>query len=360
MENIAPYFLALACSGLLPRTTLHLLEQFGGAKAVWEASEKSLLGSGLLSYHACKNFLMFRETFHIEKNLKALEACGIRGISLEDKDYPELLKHISDPPIFIFLKGDPVCLKGPCLAIVGSRNGTPLGKIQAQKLAESLAYCGFTIVSGLARGIDRAAHEGALECGKTVAVLGSGLKQIYPFEHQALAEKISRQGCVISEFPPETPPLPWNFPRRNRIISGLSLGVIVVEAREKSGALITAHFALEQGREVFAFSNSKGLLSKGTQALIEDGGKAVKELKDILEEFSYLSLPGLKKEPENQKEELSKKILETLKNKKEGSCIEELAREAKANAKEVSAALVLLETEGRISRLPGNRYISHE
>lgn len=210
-------------------------------------------------------------------------------ISLNDERYPPLLKELPDAPILLFVQGDVALLKSPQLAIVGTRHPSVNGKQMAAEFAFSLAEKGLTITSGLALGIDAESHIGALLSGKTIAVCGTGLDTIYPFSHQSLSEKIKEKGALISEFPPGEKPKSKNFPRRNRIISGLSLGVLVIEAAIRSGSLITARFAIEQGREVFAIPGSiHHPLSHGCHHLIRQGAKLVENTEDILEELSLL------------------------------------------------------------------------
>ncbi len=214
----------------------------------------------------------------------------VEVFSLTDKDYPTNLRYIYDPPSTFYVKGKILPEDNVAIAIVGSRRATYYGLKNAQSLSFELAAKGITIISGLARGIDSAAHRGALEAkGRTIAVLGSGLNIIYPRENKKLAEKISQNGAVVSEFPLDTAPHPHNFPRRNRIISGLSLGVVVIEAAKKSGALITANCALEQGREVFALPGKvDSFTSCGTHSLIKEGAKLVGSVEDIIEELEPL------------------------------------------------------------------------
>ena len=202
--------------------------------------------------------------------------------------YPRWLREIHDPPEILHVRGTLLEVDAAAVAIVGTRAATPYGLGVAGRLAEELAGCGITVVSGLAEGIDAAAHEGALKAGgRTIAVVGHGLARIYPPQHQKLADRIAESGCVLSEFPMEEKPNPWNFPKRNRIISGLSLGVVVVEAPFKSGALITARFAMEQGREVFAVPGPVySRQSEGALALIKDGARLVCGVEDILEELA--------------------------------------------------------------------------
>lgn len=228
----------------------------------------------------------------IEQDLCWAEEPGNHILFFEDPNYPSLLKEIPYPPPILFAKGNLGCLDHPKMAIVGSRNPTWRGKEIAGQISFELSKLGFTIVSGLALGIDAAAHQGALKAiGSTWAVLGNGVDVLYPKAHFQLAHKIINEGLLLSEFPLRTSPLAINFPKRNRIISGLSLGTLVVEAAEKSGSLITAKFALEQNREVFAIPGSTySPLSRGCHHLIRQGSaKLVESVKDILEEFNELS-----------------------------------------------------------------------
>lgn len=210
-----------------------------------------------------------------------------KTLSFNDADYPRNLKYIYDPPQSIYIKGEITPEDNIAIAVVGSRYASYYGLRNAEHFSFELAARGITIISGLARGVDSAAHRGALKAkGRTIAVLGSGLKVIYPPENRKLAEEITRNGAVISEFPLDTPPHRQNFPRRNRIISGLSLGVLVVEAAKRSGALITAYLALEQGREVFALPGRiDSFTSQGTNDLIKQGAKLVETIEDIVEEL---------------------------------------------------------------------------
>jgi DNA processing protein len=211
-------------------------------------------------------------------------------VSILDEDYPPLLREIADPPALLYVRGDPSVLSMPQLAIVGSRNPTPAGAENARAFARTLAGNGLTITSGFALGIDAAAHCGALEGnGNTVAVVGTGVDRVYPARHHQLAHQIAERGAIVSEYPLGTAPLRENFPRRNRIISGLSLGALVVEAALRSGSLITARLATEQGREVFAIPGSiHSPLSKGCHQLIRQGAKLVETAADVIEELAAL------------------------------------------------------------------------
>jgi DNA processing protein len=273
--------------GVGPRTANVLLEKFGTPANVFAASRAVLKAEGLKAETIGE--LHDREILEkAQAELERLEAMGARVVTLADDEYPELLREIYDPPIALYVRGDleAVCAR-PCLAVVGSRRCSTYGVNAAASLARELAERGVTIVSGLARGIDAAAHRGALEGkGRTVGVIGTGLDLEYPKEHEKLSAEVAASGAVISEFPLGTPPLPQNFPYRNRVISGLCLGVLVVEAAEQSGSLITARLASEQGREVFAVpGNITSSASFGPNFLIKDGAKLVQYWRDVVEEF---------------------------------------------------------------------------
>lgn len=228
------------------------------------------------------------ETLNMNRGeLEYMEREGIRAVSRGDAEYPGLLKEIHDPPPVLFVKGAFLPDDADSVAIVGSRDASAYGLRMAERLAFDLALAGITVVSGMARGIDSAAHKGAMKAGgRTIAVMGSGFRHIYPSESGKLVQEISAQGAVVTEFPSDVGPLKYNFPKRNRIISGLSKGVVVVEAAAKSGALITADFALEQGREVFAVPGmADSGMSGGSNRLIKDGAKLVTSAGDIMEEI---------------------------------------------------------------------------
>ena len=225
----------------------------------------------------------------VEKTQEWLEEPGNSILTLSDADYPKLLLEIPDPPLMLYVKGRKELLSSPSVAIVGSRNATAQGRVDAQEFASSLSASGLTIVSGLALGIDAAAHRGGLQGkGSTIAVVGTGADIVYPSRNRELAHEIAEKGCIISEFPLGTGPLASNFPRRNRVISGLSGGILVVEAAARSGSLITAKTAIDQGRDVFAIPGSiHSPLSRGCHELIRQGAKLVETSQDVLEELKH-------------------------------------------------------------------------
>jgi len=301
----------------------------------------------------------------VEQDLRWLEQAGRHILSIRDPRYPALLKEITDPPPLLFIQGDPALLENPQLAIVGSRNPTPGGRQSASDFARFLSSAGLTITSGLAAGIDGAAHGGALEAdAPTVAVTGTGLDRVYPASHRELAHRIAERGALVSELVPGTPPLAANFPRRNRIISGLSVGTLVVEAARQSGSLITARMASEQGREVFAIPGSiHNPLARGCHALIRQGAKLVEQAGDILEELSPL-LGSLLREPavETPQDEVEprqwdreyRQLMSVLDF--EPTPVDLLIERSGLTADAVSSMLLLLELEGFVSAAPGGRY----
>lgn len=293
MKNNLLYWLAAThLPNIGPITFSNWLTIFGDITTLFHATQSDLREAGLTDcqIHALQN----PNWDMAEKNLMWCENNACQIITIADETYPRRLQEISAAPILLYTQGDTTLLKHPQLAIVGTRNPTPSGRELAHYFAHTLASTGLHIISGLALGIDAASHQGALKAGgKTLAVFGTGLGQIYPASHRKLAEEITANGILISEFPPLEPPKADHFPRRNRIISGLSLGVLVIEAAIRSGSLITARYANEQGREVFAIPGSiHNPLTKGCHYLIRQGAKLVETTEDILEELRALYTPS--------------------------------------------------------------------
>ncbi len=277
-------------SGVGPRIRQALLERFGTARAVFEAAPSEIrevkgVGSKLLGRIAAA-----QSQIDVEAEIALCRRNDVAILVEADSGYPRTLREIHDPPGVLFVRGELKSDDALSIGIVGTRHGSHYGRTQAERLAGSLARAGLTVVSGLARGIDAAAHRGALDAGgRTIAVLASGVLNIYPPEHEKLAEEVAAQGAVLSESPPKFEPLAGSFPQRNRLISGLSLGVIVVEAPERSGALITARHAMEQGREVFAVPGRvDGRTARGCHQLIRDGATLVESADDVLEQLGPL------------------------------------------------------------------------
>ncbi len=334
-----------------------LLEAFGSAQSAWTASAEALRsvpGVGAGTVEAIKGFSWRRR---LREEEERVSAAGLRVIVWGDAAYPEPLRHIASPPPVLYLRGTLLPEDAAAIAVVGARHATAYGEEVARTLAGELARRGLTIVSGLARGIDAAAHRGALERGgRTLAVLGSGLDRIYPPEHEGLASEVAAAGAVLSEFPLGTAPLKPHFPRRNRIISGLSLGVVVVEASVDSGALITAHHALEQGRDVFAVPGRvHARYSEGCNRLIKAGAKLVESWEDVLSEL-IPHLRGRRRavapaapEPALGAEE--RRVFDLL--AQGARHIDELIVEAGLPGGRVASVLVGLEMKGLVRQLRG-------
>ncbi len=271
--------------GIGPKTVQFLVNIFGSAEKVLNASAQELEKTGGLSKTAQESLLQKQLGCPLERELELIQEYGCRIITFYDEEYPPLLKEIDPPPLLLYVRGELKREDGLSIAIVGSRDAKDYGRRVSYQLAHQLVNRGLTVTSGLAKGIDACAHRGALEAeGRTVAVMGNGLSLVYPAANSELAEKIVESGALISEFPMGMKPRSENFPRRNRIISGLSLGTVVVEASNRSGALITARLASEQGREVFAVPGQIfSELSTGTHKLIDNGAKLISNVDDLLE-----------------------------------------------------------------------------
>jgi DNA processing protein len=287
-------------------------------------------------------------------------ASGLTAVPWFDAAYPAQLAAIADPPIVLWARGDLSVLAEPAVAVVGARRATPTGLAVARRLAGDLAEAGLCVVSGLARGVDGAAHAGALAQGRpTVAVLGCGADIVYPREHAPLAARVVERGALVSEFSPGTPPLPRHFPIRNRLISGLALAVVIVEASDKSGSLITARMALEQGRDVLAVPGS--VLSgqyRGSHALIKDGARLVETVKDVLEEIGWVT-PGGNPTPGVTRTGAAPHLspLELAMAPAEPYSLDDLAAQTRRTAQDLLAEIGRLELRGRIVRSAGGRYV---
>jgi DNA processing protein len=295
-------------------------------------------GSHLVDAPRSRRFAAFRHSFDEAAFLASLSAAGLAWLARDDPTFPPRLRAIHDPPPGLFVRGRAPLelLDRPTVAVVGARACSPYGTAVALAFARELAAAGAVVVSGLARGVDAAAHRGALDAGETVAVLGCGIDRDYPRVHASLAAAIADRGLILAEYPPGVEPAPWRFPARNRIVAGLCAVTVVVEARERSGALITADLALEEGREVFAVPGEiTSSLSAGTNALLKLGATPLTGAADVLASF------GL--EPETAQSETSP-LLELL-----PASADELVRKTGLGAGEVARALVELELEGRVA-----------
>lgn len=333
-----------------------LFAQFASGRKIWEADIAALLRAGVTPLMAGK-IAEGRRKINPQKVLAEIEQEGIRVIEFSEPDYPDNLKSLIDSPPVLFVKGELQPRDALAIAVVGTRKASNAGLSASRWLAREMAKAGLTVVSGLARGVDAAAHWGALEAGgRTIAVLGCGVDVVYPPEHVRLKAEIEKQGAVVSEFPPGTPPYAWNFPARNRIISGLSLGVVVAEAGEKSGALITADFALEQGREVFAIpGNIRNDSGKGSNLLLKQGAKIVSGVEDILEELNLENLASSSESGEPNLSGMEERILNAL--DADGVEIENLIEATGLASAELLPVLFKLESRGWVERCPGNIYL---
>ena len=358
MKNIQ-YLLALhSIDGLGSVRLKAILDNFKDPKLGWEANGDELRKIGI-PRNTIEILIETRRNFNPEKYMEDIQKSGIKWITIYDESYPKLLKEIYDPPVILYYRGNLDCLNKKCLAVVGTRKMTGYGKAVCEQFVKSLVAFHITIVSGLARGIDSKAHETAVfNQGQTVAVLGGGLNKIYPPENISLAKSIIESlGALISEFPPDYPSLPGNFPSRNRIISGLSLGVLVVEAAEDSGSLITARFALEQGRDVFAIPGPvTSNLSKGPIQLIKDGAIVVIEPGEILDEIGIFQVQNAKSKVQNLENlsEEEKRILEVLEN--ESLHIDEIGRILRIESAKISSLLLKMEITGLVQNLGSGKY----
>ena len=340
-----------------PSRFQRLLDAFGEAEAAWRAAPLPLARAGL-DRRAIGGLAELRAKVDPAEVWQKLERLGVIVMTLADPTYPEHLREIADPPPVLYLKGGLLAADRWAVAVVGTRRMTAYGRQVTERLVGELARSGVTIVSGLARGVDALAHRAALEAGgRTLAVLGSGLDRVYPTEHAGLAREIVERGAVISEFPLGTPPDALNFPRRNRIISGLSMGTLVVEAGETSGALITADFALEQGRDVFAVPGSiLSPASAGPNRLIQEGAKLVASAQDILEELNLTAVAqheaAREALPGNETEAALLRLLSS-----EPLHVDELGRTSALPVAQVSSALTMMELKGLVRQVGGMNYV---
>ncbi len=361
MNNSVKYFIAFNQfhEKIGPQRIKKLLNYFGNLKDAWQTSESELINAGLEESSA-KEVCAGRLTIDPEKELEKVINEGLDVITILDENYPALLKEIYDPPAIIYVRGQIKPEDEKALAIVGTRNPSPYGQQTASFLSGQLAQTGLTIISGLARGIDTLAHLTALQNnGRTIAVIGSGLDRnsIYPPSNKKLAEQIAEKGAVISEYPLGSFALKHHFPARNRVISGLALGTLIIEAPEKSGALLTAKHALEQNREVFAVPGSIfSQNSLGPNNLIKMGAKLVAGPQDILEELNLKNLTDQIQirqiVPESAEEEAILKIVSD-----EPTHIDKIVNETKLDTSTVNATIALMEMKGKIKNLGGMNYV---
>lgn len=352
-----------------PRRTAAMLAHFGSAQAVRQATSLQLQEVSGVGALLAQRFAHALRTGDVQAETELLRKHQVGLLPLAGAAYPPALARIEDPPPLLYYRGVLDAVAGRCVAIVGSRQCTSYGKRAAARLAGDLARAGITVVSGLARGIDGAAHRGALDAGgRTVAVLAGGLSKIYPPEHADLAAAIEQHGCLLSETPMTVQPQPGMFPARNRIISGLSMAVVIVEAGERSGALITAEHAAEQGREVFAVPGPiDSEASAGALWLLRTGGRLVRHADDILEDLAGIAplvprpasdspaaAPGPPLAPAPQLDETQQRIWDALVDGPRA--VDELVAASGLDVAPLNVQLMLLEMKKVVRRLPGNQY----
>ena len=343
--------------GIGPTRLRALLDYFGDVEQAWHAPDEELRRAGL-DRRSRENLLAVRARRDLDRELEKIAAVGARVLTWKCPDYPRLLREIADPPPVLYVKGTIAEEDAWAVAVVGTRRASPYGREVTRRLTGTLARSGITIVSGMARGIDAEAHWAALKAGgRTIAVLGCGIDQVYPPEHRKLAQEIASHGALVSDYPLGTPPEGSNFPPRNRIISGLSLGVLVAEAGVRSGALITADFAAEQGRDVFAVPGS--ILARGcagTNALIRDGAKIVLGPEDILEE---LNLTMVAEQAEARQvlpaDETEAALLAHMST--EPTHVDELGRRVGLPIAQVTSTLAMMELKGLVRQVGGMNYV---
>ncbi len=362
MEEERRYLIGLnLIPEISPRRMGILLSRFPSPRVIWEVSVEELAALPGFA-EAASRIAAERNEGAIDRELQRAKELKARIVTLLDPEYPPLLREIEDPPAVLYMKGEGEIDSRKAIAIVGTRKASGYGKAVAHKLAAELARLGIIVVSGLALGIDTAAHRGALAGGgTTIAVLGTGLAHIYPAENEGLMQRIEKEGgLILSEFPISAPPAKWTFPQRNRIISGLSRGVVVVEAPEKSGALITARLALEQGREVFAVPGQvTSVASRGTNRLIQDGARLVMDAEDILSEFPDLAAL-IHPPPEGEAQELhlsptQQQVYALI--GLEPTHIDDIIAKGKISPTEAAHILLSLQLKNLIQEVEGRRYI---
>jgi DNA processing protein len=344
--------------GIGPQRIRNLIARFENPTAIFKASCRELVEVAGIDKKLAVHIKEYQKNDFAQRQLEKARQLGVKIITFWDNEYPEMLKNIPSAPVFLFVRGTLTSDEQACIAIVGTRTPSSYGKLQAEKFARELCARGITIISGLARGVDTIAHRAVVNIGgRTIAVLGSGIDTIYPEENRALAEQICGKGAVISEFPMMTKPDAINFPRRNRIISGLSLGTLVVEAGRKSGALITADFAVEQGRDVYAIpgaiTNPK---SFGCHDLIQQGAKLVQTADDIFEEIGMEKITPLQRQT----------ITESLTNQEqtvlaflspEMQHIDLIASQVQLPISHVLSVLLALELKNLVRQFPGKNFV---
>ena len=335
-----------------------LVSYFGELESAWRASPVDLAGAGL-GLKVIERVIQARENVDLDKVWEKIEKQGIKILTWQDEAYPQRLKEIDQPPPVLYIRGEYLPDDLFAVAIVGTRRVTPYGRQITEELSAYLAANGMTVISGLARGVDAVAHQATLKAGgRTIGILGSGVDKIYPPEHRGLAEQMMERGAIISDYAPGTPPEASNFPPRNRIISGLSLAVVVIEAGETSGALITAEFAAEQGREVFAVPGSiLAPQSKGTNKLIQKGAQPLLSVTDLMQALDITRVGEHKAARKIMPADATEaKLLTVLSS--EPLHVDEIRNQAELPIEKVSAALALMELKGMVRQVGGMNYVA--
>ncbi|MEF3275032.1 MAG: DNA-processing protein DprA [Chloroflexus sp.] len=352
MSDTLRYYLGFnLIPGIGPLRLARLIEHCGSVTAAWHASDMAMAAAGLDS-RSIAGLKAARQTLDLDAELSRLHAAGVTPLSIADPAYPPLLRMIPAPPPLLYLRGAITPADQRAIAIVGTRHPSPYGREATRRIARDLAAAGLTIVSGLALGIDTIAHTAALEAnGRTIAVLASGVDRIYPERNRALAQQIAAVGALVSDYPLGTPPAPLNFPPRNRIIAGLSLATLVVEAGAQSGALLTVQFALDQGRDVLAVPGSIfNPLSIGPHQLIRDGAAIVTSARDVLDVLNLASCNTMDESPLElaltPEEEAIYRVVAA-----EPQHIDVIGRAANQSAAATAAALALLELKGLVRQV---------
>jgi DNA processing protein len=359
MRELLPW-IRLTKAGVRPLRLHTLLQCLGTPEAILGATAAQLVAASGIALSAAERLLAMAED-PCETDLAAMERLAVRLVPWSDEQYPPLLREIADPPCALYVRGELRPEDRVAVAVVGTRVASGYGRTVAALLSADLVRAGVTVVSGLAVGIDTAAHRGALAAGgRSLAVLGCGIDVRYPAGNARLRDEIAGSGALVSEFPMGSGPEPWRFPARNRIVSGLSLGTVVVEGDIKSGALITAEFATEQGREVFAVPGDiRAAVARGPHRLIQDGAKLVHDVADILVELRLAGDPRRTAAPAHPSEvgltEEETRILSVLGRQQRH--VEEIIAEGGLPAGQTTAVLLMLEVKGLVRRLPGNAYV---
>lgn len=350
----------LSVPGVGPRKTLDLYEKFGSLEKIFSARSSDLMQIQGIKGKTASAILAPLDEDLLAGQIKLIEKFEVDVITIWDEAYPELLKQIYHPPIALFCRGNTQLLNEKCLGVVGTRTPTKYGQEVAADFGQQIAGCGYTVVSGAAKGIDTIVHSNAIKAnGNTIAVLGNGIDRVYPAENRSLYDAIADKGLLVSEFFMGSKPDAPNFPRRNRIISGLSTGTLVIEAAEKSGSLITAYFALDQNREVFAVPgmiNSRQ--SRGTHHLIRQGAKLVERIEDILDELGEkyrLGNSGGQQELIIAADPKEIKLLELL-SQNESIHIDDLASNSGQTTFALLGTLLQMEMKGLVQQLPGKYF----